>query len=375
MSDKFFERKKPAAVLKHELLRRYLRVYVQKTGSTSKDKRVAYVDCYAGPGNYDDGSLGSPGVAVETANVVRSAGDRIDGYFIEREQASVDALRGYLRGEGLSWPVDQGEVREMLPQILDRIDPATSAFVFLDPFGLGVPMDLLARILARSGDLRFGYRTQGAATEVLLNFSFPGLRRNAGHLTSTKITEGYEKTRQTFIKKLDSTLGGDWWQEIWTSEAVDREQKVLKGYLRRLGELPGRWESWAVPVSNRWEGDPLYCLVQLTQHRDGRWEFHEALSNAMEPYRTTCLEGTLDLDPLAQRDSQWIAEIQSNIEGLLAEGKPFRVQDRMPEVFGTTLGSARSKHVRAAVKALHLAGGTVTTGTGKVQHMQICPSN
>jgi three-Cys-motif partner protein len=72
MTESFFETKQPAAVLKHELLRRYLRVYVQKTGSTSKDGRVAYLDAYAGPGFYDDGSAGSPAIAVERSRTTQS---------------------------------------------------------------------------------------------------------------------------------------------------------------------------------------------------------------------------------------------------------------------------------------------------------------
>jgi hypothetical protein len=74
---------------------------------------------------------------------------------------------------------------------------------------------------------------------VLLNFSLPGLRRNAGHLTSTKTTGSYPAARATIIKRLDDTLGGEWWQPIWRSGDADREQRILDGYLERLRKLPG----------------------------------------------------------------------------------------------------------------------------------------
>lgn len=373
---KFFAGKQPAAVLKHELLSRYLRVYVQKTGSTSKDKRVAYVDGYAGPGTYDDGSEGSPAVAVQTAAAVRGANDRIDGYFIEKESSSVEALADYLKAEGLAWPVFQGDVEDALPQVLDMIHKDTSLFVFLDPFGLGVPMDLLGRILDRTGPVRYGYRTEGAATEVLLNFSFPGLRRNAGHLMSEKGDSRYRRARESIIARVDATLGGDWWHDIWAQGAEDREDVILRGYLDRLSALgPGGWSWWSVPVADGWDRRPSYRLIQLTQHRDGHWEFHETLSNAVEPYRTACheYEGKMDLEPLEQREAQWVEEIKKNVEELLSTGKSFGVQDKLGEVFGEAKGLARTKHLRKAVKELHKEGKTSTTGVGDMQDMRIKP--
>jgi hypothetical protein len=73
-NESFFEAQRPAALLKHGILGRYLRPYVVKTGSKSRHGRVAYVDGYAGPGTYDDGSAGSPALAVDAARVVVDSG-------------------------------------------------------------------------------------------------------------------------------------------------------------------------------------------------------------------------------------------------------------------------------------------------------------
>jgi hypothetical protein len=48
----FFKEQRPAAVLKHGILHRYLRVFASKTGSTAPGHRVAYLDGYSGPGQY-----------------------------------------------------------------------------------------------------------------------------------------------------------------------------------------------------------------------------------------------------------------------------------------------------------------------------------
>lgn len=129
-NENFFEAAKPAATLKHGILHRYVRPYVQKVGSTSKGGRVAYIDGYAGPGVYDDGALGSPAVAVDIAKeIVDQAGTtRIDGYFVERETASVDALRALFLKSHMPWTVFEGDVQAHLPSIVKTVH-ADTAFV------------------------------------------------------------------------------------------------------------------------------------------------------------------------------------------------------------------------------------------------------
>jgi three-Cys-motif partner protein len=187
-NDSFFESPKPAAALKHGVLRRYLRPFVQLTGSTSDGGRVAYLDGYAGPGEYDDGSPGSPAVAVDIAKVVvDEAGKlRIDGYFVEENVDNVDALKQLFLKYNMRWPVFEGDVKDHLPSIVKGLHPNVPLLAFLDPFGLGIPLKMIeTELLARSGPVIGTRRTGGAATEVLLNFSFAGLRRRAGHLVST----------------------------------------------------------------------------------------------------------------------------------------------------------------------------------------------
>ena len=70
-TSKFHEAKQAAAVLKHAVLDRYVTPFASKTGSTSKDGRVAFIDGYAGPGRYADGAaIFNEGVAIarETAD-------------------------------------------------------------------------------------------------------------------------------------------------------------------------------------------------------------------------------------------------------------------------------------------------------------------
>jgi hypothetical protein len=58
MGSQFFRKRQGAAVLKHGILRRYLLVFVMKAGRWAPERRVVYLDGYAGPGMYLDANLG-----------------------------------------------------------------------------------------------------------------------------------------------------------------------------------------------------------------------------------------------------------------------------------------------------------------------------
>jgi three-Cys-motif partner protein len=376
-NENFFESARPAAVLKHGILRRYVRPFVQKVGSTSKGRRVAYIDGYAGPGVYDDGAPGSPAVAVEIAKeIVDAAGtSRIDGYFVEREADSAEALRDLFLKYQMPWPVFRGNVHEHLPKIVQTIHADTALFAFLDPFGLGIPLDMIdGQLLSRSGKLRYGYRVDGAATEVLLNFSFPGLRRRGGHLVSKKKNATYLKARATMIDNMDATLGGDWWHEIWRSDAEDRCELILDGYMERIVKLDGGWKVYGVDVANGIDKKPIYYMLLLTQHPDGVWLFNNAVSSSVEDWRTTCfdLSGQMDLYPLTDREAEWVDEIKRAVEKRLTKGT-FMLGANVPETYGDAFGLAREKHLRKALKELNAEGVIENDGRGSLQKLWVRP--
>lgn len=359
----FFKEQQAAAFLKHKIIEKYLPPYIRKTGSRSTSGRVAYVDGYAGPGTYEDGTAGSPALAVEIAQVVCAGGERkVDGFFVEKDRASYLALKEYLSTEQPDWRVYKGSVEAHLPAIVAEISAGVPAFAFLDPFGIGIPMTLLEeQLLARGGEMRGRARVGGQATEVLLNFSVPGLVRNAGHLMSPSQDPTYLKARATILGRLDASLGGDWWQEIWLSDAPDKKQQIRDGYIRRLAQLKGGYNIFSVPVADRLGGPTSYFLLLLTQHEDGAWIFNNAVSTASEAYRQHCLKVAGELDYVDQkaRDQEWIDEIAVNIETELKNG-PFKSGDRLGQVYGGLLGVARETHFRRAVIKLFKAGRTST---------------
>jgi three-Cys-motif partner protein len=362
--DHFFDRPQAAAKLKHEILSGYLRPFVQKVGSRAPGNTVAYLDGYAGPGQYEDQSRGSPAIAIDVADLVAHV-DHVIGHLVEADDAWYEKLKNYVATQQPTWTVYHGRIENYLDQILASVG-GLPLFAFLDPFGLGLPLSTLTGKLLQRPSGRRGR----VPTEVLLNFSLSGLRRNAGHLTSSKRVGTYELARETIIK-----LGGKWWHSIWVDGSEgSRELQVLDGYLKKLKHEAPDWHQFIVPVSDRWKGKPDYFLIFLTQHLDGIWLFNQSVSSALERYRLFCLSesGQLDLEPLSQREQAWVDDVAGNIRGLLLSGA-FAVLDKTSEVYGHTLGFAREKHVRKAIKQLHAEGVTSTTGIGDIPTMRVVP--
>ena len=138
----FFVSKKAAAVLKHEILRQYVVPFVSKVGSYATASRVVYVDGYAGPGRYADGTPGSPALVLQSAAQV-AAFRTLDCYFVERKREDFKRLKALVdeaRTNGVSARALPGRVQKQLDYVLERAD-GVPMLAFLDPFGLGLSFD------------------------------------------------------------------------------------------------------------------------------------------------------------------------------------------------------------------------------------------
>jgi three-Cys-motif partner protein len=365
----FFDEPQGAAVLKHEVLRQYLRIYGAKTGSLTG---VVLVDGYAGPGRYADESPGSPELMVNTARALRT--ENVHCVFVERERRHRERLKALLVEElgDRDSEVLEGRIEERL-QLIVQAATSKSLFIFLDPFGLSVPLDLLVRVLQS--------RPRRAAaggwqpTEVLLNFSVSGINRAAGRLDGTPVSERAERYREARLEQLDAFLGGSWWHNLWHTVArEDRVKTILDDYIERLGQaLPG-WHAVSIPVQDRYGGPVCYYLVLLTRRGEGLWFFNNAVSLGVEKlHEFTHAQQLVLIPPDLEQD--WQGQIERNLAALLARGQPFRLCDQTIEVYGDTLGLAREKHVRKALEALHARGETPTSpkGVGNLDQLRVLP--
>lgn len=95
----FFTSQQPAAVFKLKVLEDYLTPWAMKVASKAP-REVAYVDGYAGAGQYDDAHKGSPLYAVDIARKL-AAQDRIMHiHLVERDRAHAETLRHAVAAQG-----------------------------------------------------------------------------------------------------------------------------------------------------------------------------------------------------------------------------------------------------------------------------------
>lgn len=374
---KFFESKKASAALKHAILGRYVVPFTSRAGS--RTKRVVIVDGYAGAGRYSDGSEGSPALIAHAAKHPALVRRTIDAIFVEKNRETRRRLTAVVADESapnMNPTIMDGAIEYRLPEILQRSD-GLPLFIFLDPYGLGINFDAVARI--------FTSRPAGAlapATEVLLRFDAGAVRRLRGWLATTA---RHVPLREAGLNRLDQVVGGPWWRD-GPSEAssVQFLEWVMDGFLERLGrDVHGG--GWSTPIRPRVDLQPAYYLVFVTRRQEGMIQFGEVLSSANEEWRRSLAEAAFyvetsdDLieefglrwedwfeDSEAALAESWESRIEQNIRELLAHKDWFLVPDEYGHIFAGVEGLAREKHLRKVLNTLHVQGSTLTDSKGNL---------
>lgn len=354
----FFDEVQGAAVLKHGILRRYLALFTGKVGSTAKDNRVFYLDAYAGPGLYDDGSSGSPALALATAKQLAEHRDLV-GIYVEKHEENLAKLEAFLADTDHSHHVLAGDIEENFDRVLELVGDAP-LIGFFDPFGLAVPIDQLRALFERPKVDGSQYHP---TTELIIHVSYTGIGRVCGSISSKKTEGKWPKQRDSLIARANARLGGDWWQAFALERSDDWKERIAYGYAKRLHDLLGvGW--FRVPVTDHPDRKPSYELLLLTRYsKEAHWHFHEQLSLAEQDFRafiartTPATQQTLPLD-----EELWVATIKNNIRDLLRTSGEFVVRDSWSKVYGKTIGLARCKHVRKAIKQLFAEGYTTCNG-------------
>jgi three-Cys-motif partner protein len=366
-------------VFKHAILGGYVVPFASKTGSASPDHRVVIVDGYAGAGRYDTGEPGSPSLIAAAARGLQ--GRNLECYFVEKDPEMFGRLCAVLDEEDggeVMWEAWQGTVEAHLEELLERAE-GVPLFLFLDPFGLGLPFDVIASVFTR--------RPRGLyapATEVLFRFDANAIRRIRGVLHAKDYP-----ARAGQIAALDRAAGGTWWRDEEDRE-LDNAQYVNWFMSRLLRVIGGRTgcSGWIVRVRQREGLQPAYYLVFLTRHRDGMTVFAETLSLAAEKWRRAVFDEAtaaeeargqftlVDADQIFKDDErqladQWHRRIEANVRGLLAHHQTFVVRQKLSEVFAGVLGMAREKHLRVALKRLQAAGLTSSDSRGDLYNKRV----
>jgi three-Cys-motif partner protein len=376
----FHKTKKSAAVLKHAIINQYATPFASKTGSTSLNNRVAFIDGYAGPGRYESGEEGSGAMLLRKAKELANLPRQVECHFVEEDPAVAARLReaAVVEGSGVTYTINDGDISTHLPSLLESAE-GIPLFTYLDPCGLIVPLDEVASIFERPSG------PGSPATEVLINLT-AHLRRFGGILNSPSPIEGS-------LKRIDAVCGGDWWRDAWLQrcpskdasddERMAAEEAVVAGYAEKLRERAGGAGTWVIDVKPRADLKPVYYLVFATRYIEGMLAFGESASLGLQEWRKylakVSAEGTLFGDGEAWEKewkaqekalkAEWVDTLATRITAELAKGEAFRIIDRAGPILGDDLaGVVRTMHLREAINRVRGEGKT-TTQTVRVKDM------
>lgn len=251
---------------KHEILRYYLGAWFPILATTQR--RLLYIDGFAGPGEYEGGKDGSPIIALKVAqghmleSKLQRPGVELVFFFIEPDKARFQNLEQKLNELqlpsnfkiGTQCDTFEHAFGSKLAEIEEQNKRLAPSFVFIDPFGpTGFPMSLIRRL------------AQQPSSEVLINFNYQAL--NEWFL--------WDKSKH---KHLDELYGSNIWrQALGISDSRQREDYLRVAYQNALESLG--WKVRPFRMINK-HNQTQYYLFFATSNWRGMLAMKQAMWRA-----------------------------------------------------------------------------------------------
>jgi three-Cys-motif partner protein len=275
--DEFFDRKRPWSHIKDEVVGCYMPPYLNKVKGLRH--KILLVDAFAGPGIYEGEDVsaryGSPLIIAREAEKY-VPNDYVAFFFNKRKKHHTQLAQNLL---DMGLPPQKaiavhGDSRELLKILQGQITNQT-LFVYLDPFGLSVPFEILQSLLERG---------RAVSTELVINLSMPGIYRLAGRWA---VYEG--RSDAPVIRRnhslLTQVLGGEWWRDILldtVSQPEAQAWELIEAYTNQLRKfLP---YAGYCPVRERWDGPIKYFITFCSRHIDALTLHNDTMCRAYNSY-------------------------------------------------------------------------------------------
>jgi three-Cys-motif partner protein len=240
--------------VKHILFEKYLHAWIPILGRY--EAKIAYIDGFAGRGKYNDGSYGSPILAIkafqDVANYSSVKGIIFICYFIEQNKDNHDNLLKVLEedigedvNDNIKCCVINGTFDTIINQILDEADDKIiPTFFFIDPFGFtGVPFTTIKRILSIP------------KTEIFFNF----MVRDVNRFLSIPNQES----------NMNSLFGCDDWKKYINLTGQKRQNALRDLYIRQLIDNKLAKYVWPFKICEDTRCATLYYLLHATNSFKG----------------------------------------------------------------------------------------------------------
>jgi three-Cys-motif partner protein len=237
--------------IKHIVLQKYLPTWAKILGS--RNNQLAYVDCFAGPGEYEyEGSLvgGSPVIAA--AHAVKFAKDRpgqnLLVYLIEGDPKQLERLEASLKHlqpypDNLKVDVRCNDCKSFVPSLLQNLNSPIPSFFLIDPYGHPLSIPIINKILGRQ------------RSEVLINLMWFQINRDLAN----------PKVESSLIELFGDR---DWQnQPFMGMRGVARENAFLEYFKSRLEcEFILPFKIRHDPEDSRGGGRTKYYLLHASNH-------------------------------------------------------------------------------------------------------------
>ena len=253
----------PHTLAKHELLRKYLNAWFPILTAQGYNRRIIFLDGFAGPGIYADEEPGSPLIAIQAlvghpyfANLseiefvfvfveketerFKSLEREIEKFWRRYEGGQPENIRIYMYNDEFNKVVQQ-----IMTQTGGHIAPTLA---FIDPFGWsGIPMTVIRDLLSSD------------KCELLVNFMYDSVNR-------------FVTDKRSSIARNFAELFGTKEEEYTAVAELDREKrkKFLHGlYISQLKKVVGFRFVKSFEMVDRDRGRTVYFLIFGTKSIKG----------------------------------------------------------------------------------------------------------
>lgn len=143
--------------IKHQILQAYLKPWLPKISEVSPS--VNYIDGFAGRGHYEDGSPGSPIIAMQAAaekeEAVAEKLNSFNCFFVEKKQDIYSDLQLEVdeyetkAPEFIETYLEKTRFKDFAEEFIqEREESCRPSFIFIDPFGFsGLPFSVVDQLL------------------------------------------------------------------------------------------------------------------------------------------------------------------------------------------------------------------------------------
>lgn len=273
------------AETKHQILSRYVRIWLYKLQSRSRVLTI--VDGFAGAGVYGDGQKGSPLLLVEFNDdrALTKLGVELHVIAIEADENNLRSLEEALA----AWLLPPRRRAVILPGTFEEHCARVATFTrtmptlfFLDPFGMKeLTVEKLAPLLDRG---------RREPTELLMRVDPTLLARFAGQLHAPEGDARREKLAASFGDLLRRFAMDPSYVDLTNAPDVSREERRATLLQLYAQAFTARFKYVRfLPVKAHHQAAPKYFLMHATDSADGVVKMNDVLSKLSDDQEVSAL--------------------------------------------------------------------------------------